>query len=125
MPTTFSRTGALVALCAAILLGACKEEDNPLLDTFPGKLAAIDADTLGVTEAQVKPYAEILERLKRKCSDDESGISDTAVKARDIFRTRKGMEVSTLSVLRMIDEAIPEGVTLSCDEIVAAIITLS
>ena len=125
MPLKYSPHKTVFVFLTLIALGACREEDNPLLSTNAGKLAAIDADTTSITESQVAPYEALLSRLSWKCADTETGISDTAVQATNIFQSRKGREVSALSVMRMIDGAIPEGTKLNCDEVIAAIIALS
>ena len=115
-----------VFACFALLaLPACKDDPNPLLDTSAGKLAAIDAGTTSITEEQVRRYKILLSKLEAKCDDTRTGISDTAVMAKNIFKSRKGRDVSALSVMRMIDDAIPEGTQLNCDEVIAAIIALS
>lgn len=115
---------ALVCM-SVISLAACEDEENPLLETSAGKLAAIDAGTTDVTESQVRPYTAYLDKLVGKCNESQTGISDTAVQARKIIKARKGTEVSTLSVMRMIDSAIPPGAVMNCDEVIAAIIALS
>lgn len=125
MPLNYSRGGATFAFLALLSIAACKEEESALLETSDGKLAAIDAGTTSITEEQVRPYTLLLTQLEAKCDDTRSGISDTAVQAKNIFQTRRGMEVSALSVLQMINESVPEGTKLNCDEVIAAIITLS
>ena len=96
-----------------------------MLTTNAGKLAAIDAGTSSITEKNIQPYKVLLSKLEAKCADTQTGISDTAVMAKNIFKSRKGREVSVLSVMRMIDAGIPEGIKLNCDEVIAGIITLS
>ena len=100
MPSKYSVAGVFACL-AVLSLVACKEE-NALLETSAGKLAAIDAGTTSITENQVRPYRSLLTALEAKCADTRNGISDTAVQARNIFQSRKGVEVSTLSVMQMI-----------------------
>jgi hypothetical protein len=116
--------GTVFACFALLSLSACKDDPNPLLTTNAGKLAAIDAGTTNITEERIQPYSALLSRLGGKCNDTQTGISDTAVMAKNVFKSRKGMEVSALSVMQMIDAAIPEGIKLNCDEVIAAIITL-
>ena len=125
MTLKYSFRGVAFACLALHSLVACKEEENALLETWAGKLAAIDAGTTSITENQVRPYTALLTMLEAKCDDTRNGISDTAVQARNVFQSRKGKEVSTLSVLQMIDDAIPAGTKLDCDEVMAVIITLS
>jgi hypothetical protein len=125
MPLKYSLGGAAFACLALLSLAACKDENNALLETSAGKLAAIDSGTTSITEKQVRPYTSLLTKLEAKCDDTRNGISDTAVQAKNIFQSRKGIEVSSLAVLQMIDDAVPEGVKLNCDEVMAAIITLS
>ncbi len=125
MPWKISLGSAAFVCLAMLFLAACKDEENALLETSAGKLAAIDSGTTSITESQVRPYTALLTKLEAKCDDTRNGISDTAVQARNIFQSRKGLEVSSLSVLQMIDDAIPEGAKLNCDEVIAAIITLS
>ena len=78
---------ALVCL-AIITLSACKEEENALLNTYDGKLAAIDAGTTRITEDQVRPYTLLLSRLEAKCGDTQNGIADTATRAKTVFEDR-------------------------------------
>lgn len=125
MRLRYSLGGTALACMALLSLAACKEEENALLSTSAGKLAAIDAGTTRITENRIRPYVALLSRLEVKCDDTQNGISDTAVQASNVFQSRKGIEVSTLSVMQMIDDAIPEGATLNCDEVIAAIIALS
>jgi len=125
MPLKYSLGGAALACVALLSLAACKDEENALLETSAGKLAAIDSGTTSITENQVRPYTALLTELEAKCDATRNGISDTAVQAKNIFQSRKGIEVSALSILQMIDDAVPEGTKLNCDEVIAAIITLS
>ena len=125
MRLKYSLSSTVFACLALLALAACKDEENAMLSTSAGKLAAIDAGTTSITEDQVRPYTALLSELEAKCDDTRNGISDTAVQAKNIFQSRKGIEVSTLSVMQMIDDAIPEGAILNCDEVIAVIITLS
>ena len=121
----YSLVRATTVCLALLALSACQDEENPLLSTSAGKLAAIDAGTKSITEIQVNPYKTILSKLETKCEDTRSGIADTAVRATELFKSKKGIEVSNLSVMQMIDESIPAGTKMNCVEIISAIILLS
>ena len=112
-----------VLICFALLtLFACK---NNLNDTWAGKLAAIDAGTVNITENDILPYNVLLNKLEVKCGDTQNEIADTTVRAKNLFKSTNEQEISNLSIMQMIDGAIPDGMIMNCNEVIAVIIALS
>lgn len=90
MPLNYSIGVAIFSCLALLSIAACKEEENTLLKTSDGKLAAIDAGTTRINDDQVRPYTILLTQLEAKCDDNRNGISDTAVQAKNIFQSKRG-----------------------------------
>ena len=88
------------------------------------KLAVIDAGSSYVEQSVIDVYGRYLDKLRPKCNDNRTGISDTVVKATRIL-AKKGIELSALEFLVALDGSIPPEIgKMNCVEISAALITL-
>lgn len=87
-------------------------------------LAAIDKGSVSVSDAEVRPYEQVLDRLELKCTQSRSMIGDMAVRSVELLEEQGLVGETNLTMMEAVDLAIPDGMEMDCAEIYAAIITI-
>ena len=89
------------------------------------QLAAIDKGTQYPTDSAIKPYANTLSRLSKKCNERPISLSDMAVTSQELLED-KGRRLSLLEILNNVNNFIPNGSTVksNCIEVFTALVVL-
>ena len=89
------------------------------------QLAAIDKGTQYPTDSAIKPYANTLSRLSKKCNERPISLSDMTVTAQELLED-KGRKLSLLEILNKVNNFIPNGSTVksNCIEVFTALVVL-
>ncbi len=72
-------------------------------------LAFIDTNQMTLPADLVRQYASLLNRLDARCEEERKLIGDKAVKATQILKEDKDVDLTVLQMLRAWDNAVPSG----------------
>lgn len=112
-------TARALALAALLVLAGCGET-QPVYTLPEQKLAFLDLQGKAPSDQMVKSYADMLDRLERKCRENRALLGDYA------YATGQEMGLTAYKLMKLWDKAIPdEAQELKCDQVVASILTLS
>jgi hypothetical protein len=86
------------------------------------KLAALERNSQTLPREAIPPYRIGLDRLVPKCTESRDHIGDMALVGQRSIKERIGLDVSILTFLDEMNEAIPEGIQMECASVAAALV---
>ena len=87
-------------------------------------LAFIDTNQMTLPADLVRQYASLLNRLDARCEEERKLIGDQAVKATQILKEDKDVDLTVLQMLRAWDNAVPSGRDQRCSSILATLMVI-